>query len=125
MRKIEAVVAVKRVGLQNAGVAAEMPLEMLPRSIACVEQSRRRILASECRVVADIHQNPPGFCLAFGKDRHRGVVAVQPIGPYDTGFDQCMQRAQRRGAGAHLSASVDRLSATPSRASRSLCRFNG
>jgi hypothetical protein len=30
--KIEAVVAVKRVGLQNAGIATEMPLGMLPRS---------------------------------------------------------------------------------------------
>ena len=32
--KIEAVVAVKRVGLQNAGIAAEMPLGMLSRSTA-------------------------------------------------------------------------------------------
>ena len=46
--KIEAVVAVKRVGLQNAGIATEMPLGMLPGSIARgVEQRRRRILASE------------------------------------------------------------------------------
>jgi hypothetical protein len=79
--KIEAVVAVKRVGLQNAGIATEMPLGMLPRSIAgSIEQRRWRILASEWPVVADIHPNPPGFCLAFGKDRHRGVVAVQPLG---------------------------------------------
>jgi hypothetical protein len=56
---------------------AEMPLGMLPRSITRgVEQRRRRILASEWPVVADI----PGFRLAFGKDRHRRVVAVQPIG---------------------------------------------
>ena len=80
LRKIEAVVAVKRVGLQNAGIATEMPLGMFARSIAgSMEQRRRRILASEWPVVADIHPNPPGFCLAFCKDRHRGVVAVQPL----------------------------------------------
>jgi hypothetical protein len=79
--QIEAVVAVERVGLQNAGIAAEMPLGMLPRSIARgVEQGRRGILPAEWPVVADIQPNPPGFRLAFGKDRRCGVVAMQPIG---------------------------------------------
>ena len=32
--KIEAVVTIERVGLQNAGIARQMPLGMLPRSIA-------------------------------------------------------------------------------------------
>src|SRR5271168_4504931 len=39
--------------------AAEMPLGMLPRSIARgVEQRRRRILSAERSIVADIHPNP-------------------------------------------------------------------
>jgi hypothetical protein len=101
--EIEAIVAVQRVGLQNGGIAAEMPLGMLPRSIARgVEQRRRRILAVEWPIVADIHPNPPGFRLAFREDRYGGVVPVQPLGRKHVGLDQRMQRTERRGAGPHL-----------------------
>jgi hypothetical protein len=40
--------------------------------------------------------------LALRQDRHRGVVAVQPVGGQDMGLDQRMERLQRRGAGADL-----------------------
>ena len=43
IRKIEAVVAVERVGLQNAGLATQMPLGMFARSIAgSIEQGTIR-----------------------------------------------------------------------------------
>ena len=101
--KIEAIVAVERVGLQNAGVTGQMPLGMLPRSIARgVEQRRRRVLAAERPVVADIHPDPTGHRLALGEDGNRRVVAVQPLGGKDMALDQRVQRAQRRGAGADL-----------------------
>ena len=101
--KIEAVVAVKGVGLQNAGVTGQMPLGMLPRSIARgVEQRRWRILAAERPVVADIHPRPTGHRLALGEDGNRRVVAMQPLGGQDMALNQRVQRAQRRGAGADL-----------------------
>ena len=40
--------------------------------------------------------------LALGQDRHRGVVAMQPLGGQNMGLDQRMQRLQRRRAGADL-----------------------
>ena len=101
--KIEPVVAVERVGLQNAGVAGQMPLGMFARSIARgVEQRRRRILAAERPVVADIDPHPTGLRLALGEDGNRRVVAVQPLGGQDMALDQRVQRTQRRGAGADL-----------------------
>jgi hypothetical protein len=46
--KIEAVIVIEHVGLQNAGVAGQMPLGMPARPIARgVEQRRRRSLAAE------------------------------------------------------------------------------
>jgi hypothetical protein len=101
--KIEAVIAIERVGLQNAGVAGQMPLGMLARSIArSVEQSRRRILAPEWPVVAHVDPDPAGLSVALGEDRHGGVVAVQPIASQDMTLNQPVQRAQPRGANAHL-----------------------
>ncbi len=101
--KIEAIVAVEGVGLQNAGVTGQMPLGMLPRSIARgVEQRRWWVLAAERPVVADIHPRPTGHRLALGEDGNRRVVAMQPLGGQDMALNQRVQRAQRRGAGADL-----------------------
>ena len=44
----------------------------------------------------------PVIGLALGQDRHRGVVAVQPLGGQDVALDQRMQRLQGRRAGADL-----------------------
>ena len=80
-----------------------MPLGMLPRSIArCVEQRRRRILTAEWPVVAHVDPNPTGLRLAFCKDWHGGVVAMQPIASQDMTLNRRVQRAQRRRASAHL-----------------------
>ena len=87
--KIEAVVAVVSVGLQNAGVTGQMPLGMLARSIARgVEQRRRWVLAAERPVVADVDPDPAGYRLALGEDGNRRVVAMQPLGGQDMALDQ-------------------------------------
>jgi hypothetical protein len=73
-------IAIERVGLQNAGVAGQMPLRMLARPIARgVEQRRRRILAAERPVVAHVDPDPAGLRRALGEDRRGGVVTNQPI----------------------------------------------
>jgi hypothetical protein len=101
--KIEAIVALEGVGLQNAGVFSQMPLGMRACPIARgIEQRCRRILAAERPVIADIHPNPAGLRLAFGEDRNRRVVAVQPIGGQDMALDQRVEGSQGDGAGADL-----------------------
>jgi hypothetical protein len=61
-----------------------MPLGMRACPIAGgIEQRRRRILAAERPVIAHVDPNPTGLSLAFGEDRNRGVVAVQPLGGQD------------------------------------------
>jgi hypothetical protein len=42
------------------------------------------------------------YGLAFGQDRHGGVVTMQPFCRQDMGLDQRMKRLQRSGAGANL-----------------------
>ena len=56
-----------------------------------------------------------GRYLAPRQDRHRGVVAVQSLGDHDMGLQAVEQWHQHRRAGPTWSASVDRLSGTPSR----------
>ena len=74
VRKVEAIVAVVGVGLQNAGVTGQMPLRMLASPIARgVEQRRRRVLAAERPVVADVGPlSPPAPSRTGG--RHRRVT---------------------------------------------------
>ena len=43
-----------------------------------------------------------GDGLALDQDRHRGVIAMQPLGSQHMGLDQRMQRLQRHRAGTHL-----------------------
>ena len=101
--KIQSVVAVEGVGLQNARVTGQMPLGMLARSIArCIEQRGRRIGPAERAIVANVDPNAARHRLAFGENRNRRVVAMQPFGRQNMGLDQSMQRTQRGGARAHL-----------------------
>jgi hypothetical protein len=94
-------VGIERVGLQNAGVAGQMPLGMLARPIARgVKQRRRRILAAERPVIAHVDPNPAGLGLTFGEDRNRGVVAMQPLAGQDMTLNQRVQGEQRCSAGA-------------------------
>jgi hypothetical protein len=57
-------------------------------------------------------RSPSGLC----EDGDRSVVAMQPLGGQHMPLDQRVQGLERRGAGADLSASVDRLRSIPSRA---------
>jgi hypothetical protein len=89
--------------LQNAGVTSQMPLRMLASPIARgVEQRRRRVLAAERPVVADVGPDPAGHRPSLGEYGNRRVVAMQPVGGQDVALDQRVERSQRRGAGANL-----------------------
>ena len=66
------------------------------------EQSRRRVRTPERRIAAHIDPGPPGGGLAFGYNRHRGVVAVQPFGRQNMVGDQIVQRPQRHRVRADL-----------------------
>ena len=81
-RRVEPAEAAIGVGLQDPGIAGEMPLGMLAAAVArIVEQHRRRPASpAERAVVADIGPEPAGDRLALGQHRHGGVVAVQPLG---------------------------------------------
>lgn len=100
---IEVVVTAMGVGLKDAPPPGEMPVRVSHLPIAReVEQRGRRRTAREGPVVADIGPEPRGLRPAPGQERHRGVVAVQPLGGQDMGPDRRMDRLQRHGAGADL-----------------------
>ena len=80
-----------------------MPLGMLARPVARgIEQRRRRVLAAERPVVADVSPDAASFGLAFRQDRNRGVIAVQALSRQNVAFDQRVQGPQGGGAGADL-----------------------
>ena len=94
-----------------------MPLGMLCRSIARgVKDRRRRRPAAERPVVAHIGPEAAGDRLALGQDRHRRVVAMEPLGRQDVAPGSAQQRLQHRRAGADLvgqrrHAQIDALAA--------------
>ena len=105
------------VGLQDPGVRGEMALRMFASSITrVVEHGRGRCSAAEGPVVAHIDPCPAGMGLALGQNRHRRVVAVQPLGGQHMGFEAVMERTKGAAAGTHLIGKVERLKGTPSRA---------
>jgi hypothetical protein len=78
-----------------------MTLRMLAAAIGRgVEQRRRRVLAAERPVVADVSPDAASFSLAFRQDRNRRVIAVQALSRQKVAFDQRVQGPQGRGAGA-------------------------
>jgi hypothetical protein len=80
-----------------------MPLWMFARSIARgVIKRRRRVLAAEWPVVADVSPDAASFGLAFRQDRNRGVIAVQALSRQNVAFDQRVQGPQGGAAGADL-----------------------
>jgi len=100
---IEPIIAGIGVGLQNAGEAGEVPPEMFLPAVTrgVIERGRRRSAAGRS-VVADIGPDVPCDGLALGQDRHRGVVAKEPLGGQHMRLDEGMQRGKRRRAGADL-----------------------
>ena len=106
------------VGLQDAGIAGQVPARVLGGAVARVaEHRRRRRRAGEGPVVAHIGPEPAGDGLAPGQHRHGGVVAMQALGGEDMGVDQRHQRRQGGGAGADPVGDASRRSSSmPSRA---------
>jgi hypothetical protein len=81
---VELVVTTVRVSLEDPGVVGEMRLRILASSIArVIEHRRRRRGAAEWEIVAHIDPTSPGVGLAFGQNRHGGVIAMQSFGRED------------------------------------------
>ena len=119
---VQLVVAAIGVGLQDAGEALKMPRGMLLPAIArgVIERGRRRPAAKR-PVVAHIGPDVPCDGLALGQDRHRGVVAVQPLGGQHVALDQPIAAAEgpprRRRPDRPASTGSDRC--PPGRSARS------
>ena len=80
-----------------------MALGMFARTVARVEeQRRRRRLAAERAVVADVGPTSCRDGLALGQHRHRRVVAVQPPRGQDVGDEALMNRLKGSAAGTDL-----------------------
>ena len=113
---VKRVIAAIGVGLQDTGEALKMPHGMfMPPVAGGVINRRRRFVAAKGPVIPDIGPNMPLDRLAFRQDRHRGVVAVQPLRRQDMGLDQGVERQQNHSAGADLigqrrDAEIDALS---------------
>src|SRR4051794_35346874 len=102
-RLIELAIAAVGVGLEDAAIAGQMSLGMLAGPVArVVEHCARRRLSPERLVVAHIDPDPARVGLAFGQHRNRGVIAVQPLGAQDVGFEALEQRRQCRRTAADL-----------------------
>ena len=92
-----------RVGLEHAVPPFEVALRVLATTIAGeLEEGRRRCVAGERAVVADIHPKPALVGLAPGQHRHRRVVAVQAFGRQHMGLDQRVQGRECNGTRAYL-----------------------
>ena len=69
------------VGLQDARPAGENPARMFAATgRRIVEQNRRRFLAAERPVIADIGPKPAGARLDLGQRRRGGVVHMEAFG---------------------------------------------
>src|SRR5258708_32285010 len=77
------------IGLEDPGIAGEMPVGVLAVAIARVEEQRcGRVGTGERPIVPDISPYPANDSLAFGEHRHGGVVAVQTFGGEHVPADQ-------------------------------------
>ena len=100
-RLVQGVVPGIGVGLQDAGIAGQVPVRVLGGPVPRVAEHRRRgCRPAEGPVVADIGPDPAGDRLAPGQHGDGGVVAVQPLGGEHVGVDQGHERGQVGGAGA-------------------------
>ena len=99
---VEPVVSGKGIGLQDAGVAAQMLDRIARAGPRVAEQGPPAVRPAERSVVAHIDPGPPGIGLALGQHRHRRVVAVQAVRRQHMGRNRVVQRLQRHGAGTDL-----------------------
>jgi hypothetical protein len=89
------------IGLEDPGIAGEMPVGVLAVAVARVEEQRgRRVGAGERPIVPDISPYSANDTLVFGQHRHGRVVAVQAFGGEPVPADQLDERRQARRAGA-------------------------
>lgn len=101
-RKIELVIAVKGIGLQDAGVLGQVRLRVLALAIGrVIKYRRRRRRAAKWPVIPDIDPAPARDRLALGQDRYRRIITVEPFGGQNMRFDTPQQRLQRRTHRAH------------------------
>jgi hypothetical protein len=69
------------IGLEEPGIAGEMPIGVFAVTIAGVkEERRRRVGTGEGPVIPDISPHPPCTGFSFGQHRHGRVVAVEALG---------------------------------------------
>ena len=102
VRQIKLAISVKRVGLEQSGIVGQMALRMLAFAVAgVIEHRRRRRCPTEWLVIPDIDPTSAGIGLAFGQDRHRGVIAMQAFRRQNMGLDKPQHRIQRHAARPH------------------------
>ena len=100
---IQLAVAAVGIGLQDATPIGQVLLGMLAGPVARVEEHRGRWCPpAERPVVAHIGPTSADDGLALGQHRHRGVVAMQPLGGQDVSHKAIMDGPQYRAARAHL-----------------------
>src|SRR6202044_2374389 len=103
LRFVERVESRIGVGLEYPAIAAKMPLRMLARAIARVEEHRgRRVSAAKWLIIAYVSPQPPGPAFHLGEHRHRRVVAMNARGSEHVRLDELMERHQRRRASADV-----------------------
>ena len=101
-RQIKLAIPVKRVCLEQSGIAGQMALRMLAFAVArVIEHRRRRRCPTEWRVISDIDPTSADIGLAFGQDRHRGVITVQALSRQNMRLDKPQYWAQRHAARPH------------------------
>ena len=110
--RVEAGKAAVGIGLEDSGIAGQVPFGMLAAAVARIVEEHCRLALAERSVVADIGPEPAGDRLALGEHRHGRVVAVQPLGGEHMGADQLVERRQggrhRRRHGRPSSRGRDR-----------------
>src|ERR1700732_227855 len=100
---VELAIAAIGIGLEDSTVVDKMRLWMLAGPVArVIEHGTRRGLSTKRLVVAHIDPDPAGEGLAFGQDRYRGVVAMQPLRAQHVGLKALEQRRQCRRTAADL-----------------------
>jgi hypothetical protein len=100
---VQLVVAAIGIGLEDPGIAGQMPGRMIAPAIArIVEHRRRRVPATKWSIVAHINPTSPGGGLSRRQHRHARVVAVQPLGGKNVCLHSSQQRCQHGAARPHL-----------------------
>jgi hypothetical protein len=89
------------IGVDDTGEVFEVGARMLALAVGRVaEQRRRRALAREGPLVADIDPQPAGLGLAGTRRQHRRVVDMQAVRRRHFGGERIDQRRQGRGRSA-------------------------